>query len=341
MIFGNNKTCPFCRKKIDKNSAKCKFCNRILIETYGNKVPVNKEKKNFFVTIKNFRRKVKVDISIFAHENKSKIETIFIIILILALAIYGATRNSHTDSTSNLVSNPCYTTKYFSIGTIDPRFNISKETVINLANASVDKWNNVIGKDLLKYSENSNFVVNFVFDYRQENINKLKSIKLDLDEMDSEINSDERNFESDLNSYNQDVEYWNNNGGADWSTQIDLSQRKDVLNNQLNDLNFRKNIYNNKISEYKSQISLYKNVEIIGLHKKTESKETITIFAFNDTSSLTSTITHEFGHSLGLEDDRTIDQNSIMYYIQSSEEITNTNLQPADISAIKTRCNKI
>jgi hypothetical protein len=333
MIFGNNKTCPFCRKKINKNSVKCKFCNRTLIEIYDNKATVVKEKKNSIKSMGNFNKKVKQVFTIFTQKNKSKIETVFIIFLLLALTTYGATRNLPPDTISNLFKNPCDTTKYYSIGSIDPRFYISKDEVINIANNSVEKWNSVIGKSLLKYKADSEFKVNLVFDYRQEKLNSLRSQKLTMDKIKLNLDRDKENYESDLDSYNQDVDYWNNNGGAEWGVRSDLDQRRDDLNSTQNNLDSRIDEYNGMVEEYNSMLNPNKSEDIVGEFVP----NTISIFSFENNNQLLSILTHEFGHSLGLKHEET-DTNAIMYKISDFNKFVKTDLQPTDMTAIKSRC---
>jgi len=335
MIFGNNKTCPFCRKKINKNSKKCKFCNRTLVEVYGNKVEVVKEKKNLFKSITKFKQKVKQDLSFFTKKNKSRINALYIIFTILALALCGATRNLPPNTISNLIGNPCNTTKYYSIGTIDPRFNITKDEVTNITNTAVEKWNSVIGKSLLKYKADSEYKVNLVFDFRQEKLNSLRSQKLSLDKLKLNLDIVKRNYESDLDSYNQDVNYWNNNGGADWDVSSEFDQRRDDLNSTQNIIDSQIDEYNSRRKEYNSQLNPSKSEEIVGVFNP--NTNTISIFSFENNEQLLVILTHEFGHSLGLDHEET-DTKAVMYKISDFNELVKTNLQPTDITAIKSRC---
>jgi len=70
----------------------------------------------------------------------------------------------------------------FSIGTIDPRFKLSKTEGEKIITDSALKWNTFAGKELLKQVEsNGNVVVEFVYDSRQEATEKLGSLEYKLD----------------------------------------------------------------------------------------------------------------------------------------------------------------
>lgn len=143
----------------------------------------------------------------------------------------------------------------FSIGSIDPRFGLSENRVIELVEQAGAIWSQAIDRDLFAYATNSGEIkINFVYDYRQETTNKLKDLgivvgasrqdyeelKIKYDTLDrqyrvqrEELRKLIADFEKEQNAYNTEVAKWNQQGGAPKEVYNRLNQSKLLLDRQL------------------------------------------------------------------------------------------------------------
>jgi hypothetical protein len=340
LIVLNNKKCPFCRKRINKSASICNYCNRVLIENL-NSEPVKKETHSPAKETVRFLKENKQRGKKFLEKYKNIVEIIAIICALLIIA------NSRY---YNHVS--CNSTKGYSVGAVDSRFNISKEEVISLAGKARDEWNKAIGKPLLEYGGNNDVTINLVFDDRQEKYNKVKQEEAKIKEQEQTLNrekafleSDTEKYNNDLSDFNREIDYWNDTGGLEGNNRSRLERNRNELAQTQEEIDQRTEVYNAEVAKYnellsdiKSQISAKnKEEEEIGVFER--NKKSITIYRFDDKNELSISIAHEFGHALGIED-HTADTNSIMHYIFITGQNDRLVLQPEDIAAFKKVCSQ-
>src|SRR3990172_11487295 len=58
----------------------------------------------------------------------------------------------------------------YAVGEVDPRFGISRERLLALAEEARKIWEDGAGRGLLQHNETSNFKLNLIFDWRQEKL---------------------------------------------------------------------------------------------------------------------------------------------------------------------------
>ena len=102
-----------------------------------------------------------------------------IVLLILGTAIF-IFRDSIIKSYFTLQDKyfPCTRQISYSIGSFDSSFGIKKEDFLNAIKKGEDTWETVVNKDLFVYQPDGSgeLKINLVYDTRQENTQKLKSI---------------------------------------------------------------------------------------------------------------------------------------------------------------------
>lgn len=248
--------------------------------------------------------------------------------------------------------SPCDTPLKYSIGTIDPRFNITKEELIEDSKVAANIWNATQDRQLLTYDPTSEFTINMVYDSRQElttRINDmdrdLKTQQGDIDPKIEEYKSDQLAFEKKSQALNEDIKYWNSRGGAPEGEYEKLIASQEELKKELASLNARAQALGQATSNYNvsarklnqtidnyQQVLEYKPEE--GLYEQENGKRKISIYIDVDKDDFLHTLAHEFGHALGL--DHTENKDSIMYYQ------TNSTLTPSseEVAALKVVCEK-
>lgn len=246
-------------------------------------------------------------------------------------------------------SESCNLPVKYSVGSVDPRFNISQDDILKLANDSANKWNTQTSKSLLVYDPNATMKINFVYDQRQADTDSLKNKIANLDQSSGSIDSWKSNlqssinsYERDLNQYNSDVNYWNRRGGApnyaynQLSNQsYSLEQRRQQINKSLNLLDIEINEHNSNLGNLNTQIEQNKDkVETEGAFFSDQNK--IDIYIVDTQDELRLLLMHEMGHSIGLDHDK--DPKSIMYYLLADQDFSNLQLTTEDINMLNSTC---
>jgi hypothetical protein len=62
----------------------------------------------------------------------------------------------------------------YSLGSVDSRFNLKNEAILELLKDSEIVWDEPLGYDVLRYNQDSDFRINFVFDDRQKYVEKAR-----------------------------------------------------------------------------------------------------------------------------------------------------------------------
>lgn len=251
-----------------------------------------------------------------------------------------------------LYSSPCDTPKTFSIGSIDPRFNISKETLIADAEEAGAVWKNDQGMSLLKYDPNSPLTITMIYDQRQSLNNQISNLNSQVEQQKQNLKPEISDYENRVAAFKQkshelnaQIEYWNSKGGAPEDVynklkeqQKELQQEAAQLQQMAAALNQSTDDYNNQIQQLDQKVNSYnqalQNKPEEGLYIRNGTDERIEIYFNNSRQELIHTLTHEMGHALGLRHNS--NPQSIMY------PSTNTAVTPSndDLAALMDVCQK-
>ncbi len=146
---------------------------------------------------------------------------------------------------------PCTNPITYSVGSIDPRFGISKEVFINDLKEAETIWEKPSGKNLFEYVQSSGDVtVNLIYDNRQAATDTLKTLgiqtdksqasydalKATYDSRSTQVEAEQSNYTNQVNvyrrdedAYNAEVKKWNDLGGAPPAEYQRLQSEKSAL----------------------------------------------------------------------------------------------------------------
>lgn len=268
---------------------------------------------------------------------------------------------------------PCAKPFEYSIGMVDPRFEIDLAKFLAVAQEAEQIWENQSGKDLFEYNPSAEFKINLIFDERQAQSNEADKLEEDLQKLEAshnkitgqyenlsgtyaqknaQYNSDIVAYEKKLKNYNNNVEDWNKSDKTSEKEYEKLQKEKKELadlykkleqeREEINKLAGKTNKLvsqeNSVVSEYNASVSTYKNK--YGGEREFEKglydgKE-INLYQFKEDADLRMTLIHEMGHSLGIG--HLENPQSIMYYLLGEQDMDNPKLSEEDLNALKIVC---
>jgi len=272
--------------------------------------------------------------------------------------------------------SPCQKPITYSIGEIDPRFNLSRDDVIKALSQAEAIWEKPTGQNLFAYSETGKLKISLVYDSRQESTVKLQqlgisinedqktydSLKVQYNSLLTDYNAQKQSLNNLISSYNSakaeydnQVNYWNKKGGAPKKEFDQLNEEKNHLvglvsqiqslqtdlNKMVDTINATANVLNRLAAALNLNVNKYNN---IGLGQETEFQEGV----YKKDLSGEQIVVYQFdsytkfvrvlSHEFGhaLGLKHFNNPEAIMYAVNQSN---NLNLSAPEISAVKEMCH--
>lgn len=175
---------------------------------------------------------------------------------------------------------PCKKPILYSLGSLDPRFNISESNFLEALKEAEKIWEQPIGKDLFSYKptkSDGNLKINLVYDYRQEATTKIKTLGLIVEDTrhsydqlqakyksiqseylkaKSEYQSRSSLFVARQDKYTKSVDYWNSKGGAPENIYKELNTELSYLKKEFDALQILENNLNKKVNDINALVTV-------------------------------------------------------------------------------------
>lgn len=267
--------------------------------------------------------------------------------------------------------NICESPIQYKIGTFDNRFGISQKDFLQAVSQASEIWGEPIGKTLFEYNPKGDLVINLIYDSRQKTTQKNATLKADANKINDLANSVKQQylvledhhsllekeysdmvavFNQHQDTYNTQVTYWNNNGGAPKNEYAKLTSQKEALIMEQSILEGKRIEVNSVVEQINTFIHKYNllvndanaNINTINLSAGKEfeegiydpSENKIDIYEFSSNQKLIRVLTHELGHALDLSHND--NPKSIMYSLNQANTLT---LSKDDLEALKSKCH--
>ncbi|WP_140383381.1 matrixin family metalloprotease [Acinetobacter pittii] len=270
---------------------------------------------------------------------------------------------------SNLPINSSHQPLKYRIAFIDPRFQITKEQLVEVSQQAAEIWQKETGKTYFIYDSQAQLSINLIYDDHQmlkdEQQNNLDALlqkqeawrikneeivlnKQQVAQLSTDLNKKKANLKAEFEQYQQEVTRFNQgeqryssaNNLKEWQKQ--LEQKSEDLRNESNSLNFKIQSLNLKIKELnreqidlsalKTQFKLEQKTSIQPFHKGLFSQNQIQIYGYASLNDLRLTLAHELGHALGLK--HTTNPKSLMYPRLKEQDIHNFKLTDSDLDLL-------
>lgn len=176
---------------------------------------------------------------------------------------------------------PCSEPIRYSIGSIDPRFDLSTSTVMEILERVSASWSEPARKTLFAYDPKGPLEVNFIYDERQEATNELAelgyhisndqasydalkgrydALKTELEQTKPGIDARTKSFDEKKTSYEAEVAKWNAEGGASPETVARLDRERENLKTESERIEQSVHQYNGKTEELNSVVAVLKRI---------------------------------------------------------------------------------
>ncbi len=237
-------------------------------------------------------------------------------------------------------TRPCAEPILYSLGVVDPRFEVTEATLIKNAANAAQIWDKAAGKTLFIYDPEAALKINLIYDEREATAKlgiKITETQAAQESLRVALSARQDAFESLQDSYNEKVAAINARGGATPKEARWLDAERERIASLGNVINTEVRAYNARVAELNALIKEYNQAAgrtfEEGQYVRDASGERMNIFAFIGETQLTRVLAHELGHAVGL--DHNDNPDAIMY---AMNEGGNVKPAPEDLADLKELC---
>lgn len=278
---------------------------------------------------------------------------IFILVLLGVLLLAFVNREAVASTVRHaLYQSPCENPKTYSIGSIDSRFNISKEDFLSATRQAGNLWKNSKGQQLFVYAPEAELTISLIYDERQYLNSQITTLNDQVEQQKEELKPEITEYENRAADFkrrtadlNARIRYWNDQGGAPEEEYNKLLQEQKALQQEAQELqriatslNQSTDEYNTQIQELDQKVDTYNTTLTTkpeeGLYIREGRKERIEIYFNNSYDELIHTLAHEMGHAINMPH---INSADAIMYPKTTETAT---LSSEDVTALSEICRE-
>jgi hypothetical protein len=248
-----------------------------------------------------------------------KLIAIFAAVLLLTFVGYQNRTVLSNEADKIIYHSSCDEPLPYQIGTIDERFNITRDQLSADIEEAGNIWSGSYGKKLFVYDPKAIMTVNLVYDERQSLNSQITQIDSKLKDQDkvlkpeiAEYQTRSAEFRKKISALNEEIKHWNSQGGAPEeeykkliNEQEALKQESNSLNAMARSLNQSTEAFNTQVQELGQTVDTYNSVLQYkpeeGLYVSDENGKRILIYFYTNKQEFLHTLAHEMGHALGIE----------------------------------------
>lgn len=248
------------------------------------------------------------------HKNSALTKRLFILFFgLLVLGIFVYRQNIVTLFSYSSCDSPVL----YRIGSIDSKFGLNNADVLADTKTAVNILGTAENKQLFEYSGTASLTINFVYDQRAALNSQINQLQAQVNQKGSTLSQQNSDYEAQVNQFEQKlaifnatVEKYNSQGGAPSDAyqsliqqQNQLNAQADALNQKARQLNFSVREYNVGVSSLNQDTNQFNSAIALkpegGLYDP--NNNSITLYFADNYKELIHTLTHEFGHALGMQ----------------------------------------
>jgi len=275
---------------------------------------------------------------------------LFLIVLLLLTQITPNHRKQLLTSFDRWINfSFCERPIKYRIGSIDSRFEVTKEAFSATVADAANIWAKQYKKPLFIQDDDGELEINLVYDGRQKIVSAINELDFEVEKQKQQLDTQNSTYEQvksklekEIKELSEKVDYWNSKGGAPEKEYKNLLDDQKEIQSKIESLNIIANRINTEAEKINNQVlNLNKNVgnfnSIIKIKPEvgvyTSGVNKIDIFFFGSREELIHVLSHEMGHSLGLG--HVDEEDSIMNPTTSS----NLKLTVSDINELNNVCS--
>ena len=196
------------------------------------------------------------------------IQTVIVLALISGLVFYFEDDIKLAQKNLTKLINPCDQPLEYSLGDFDKRFGLSQPDFLKTIERATQIWQAPANKKLFSYVPNSELKINLIYDSRQADMDKLKSLgitihndqasyeilKVKYDAFDKIYQTRKKELDDTINYYEEqkanyeaEVKAANNRGGVTPDEYAILEQERKDLNNLVESIKTRQTALNKTV----------------------------------------------------------------------------------------------
>ncbi len=262
---------------------------------------------------------------------------------------------------------PCQFPIRYSIGSFDPRFNISQSDFLKDVAVAEGIWESYAKRDLFVSASStvsttsttasstspftltsSDLKINLIYDYRQDATNKLQKLGMTIDASQASYNALRTKYQSlqvdyaeKKTAFDRLVAAYKASGSTSAEAYAKIQSAQRDINTEVDTINSLVVVLNDLGTQLNKQVSQF---NVIGkstgaefdeaLYTEDETGNQINVYQYSTNDKLIRVLAHELGHALGFM--HTDNQNDIMYKLNQSKNIVPTG---NDIAQLQAKCN--